>query len=583
MSRKDATGKKKETGKSAHEFRFLGNEALGAHRARKGFRFQDLWLSLQLLNWINQEDFRGVINEGADDVDACWYRGARRDLSASHTELTWQIHQLKDTLITRKLLAKILDSFVRKAASFPDSVSRYHLVATRCAEELRSLRVFIKQTRNHLVSYGAGSSFAEAAMKDFSEKLVCLGCNIEPSFVLEHVELDFDAGWVVQNEVFKDHFYLKLTSHGVPPEQLENAAQALVSLVSGEKVGALISREALLGLLKRFQPQVVQQDGSTTDPAAQIFTRASLSLERTQAGDTILITVLAGGGALLRLPNGRYGLIDCSRSAASQVTAYLGAFEIETLEFVALTHWDADRFNGVITVLNALRDTKYLMLPPLSKSVGQTIAHFLSEVDRALGRQIIGEVLHTSGRSTIWSSGDRPQATRIESFAAAGGDDKPFPSAIGRYAVRSHASRNDLSSVYRVSVGNRHFLITGDALKQRWMQLFNDLVGPEESFVADGFTLPRHGSSSAMNKAILERIANPAGFYGVVDPAPIYGLPHAELIKLVREANGEVLVVDDTPVHLLLTADGLFERRFALEKAGELRVMRPSGRDSRYS
>jgi hypothetical protein len=36
---------------------------------------------------------------------------------------------------------------------------------------------------------------------------------------------------------------------------------------------------------------------------------------------------------------------------------------------------------------------------------------------------------------------------------------------------------------------------------------------------------------------------------------------------MIRAANGELLVCDRTPVHLLLTRDGLFERRFPQRKS----------------
>jgi hypothetical protein len=59
-------------------FELLGNEALGGHRARKGFRFQDLWIAFHLLDWVTQDDFDGFVNEGLDDVDARWLHDRRR-------------------------------------------------------------------------------------------------------------------------------------------------------------------------------------------------------------------------------------------------------------------------------------------------------------------------------------------------------------------------------------------------------------------------------------------------------------------------------------------------------------------------
>jgi hypothetical protein len=71
----------------------------------------------------------------------------------------------------------------------------------------------------------------------------------------------------------------------------------------------------------------------------------------------------------------------------------------------------------------------------------------------------------------------------------------------------------------------------------------------------------------------------------VVDPAPRHALPDARVLDLVRATNGEILVCDSTPVHLLLTRDGLFERRFALSppsRGASGRVMGPAARAPRH-
>ncbi len=111
-------------------FYLLGNEAMGGHRARQGFRFQDLWLAFQLVDWITQQDFHGAVNEGLDDVDASWFRSDKRGRKNDSANFDWEIHQLKDTSITPKLLVEIFDGFRRKEKQFAATLSRYHIVAS---------------------------------------------------------------------------------------------------------------------------------------------------------------------------------------------------------------------------------------------------------------------------------------------------------------------------------------------------------------------------------------------------------------------------------------------------------------------
>src|SRR5262245_26094433 len=85
-------------------FELLGPEALGGVHARAGFRFQDLWIAFNLLDWVTQDDFRGFKNEGVDDVDVSLFQQGRR------TEpFDSKYYQLKDTLVTPAVLSKVLD------------------------------------------------------------------------------------------------------------------------------------------------------------------------------------------------------------------------------------------------------------------------------------------------------------------------------------------------------------------------------------------------------------------------------------------------------------------------------------------
>jgi hypothetical protein len=546
-------------------YKLLGAEALGGHRARAGFRFQDLWIAFQLLGWVTQDDFLGVVNEGIDDVDACWRHGGRRGAQdpTNPAARDWRIHQLKDTTITPPLLSEILDAFRRKEASFPATWSHYHVVATRCVERLNSLPALLQQTRNYLTTHGRDSAVAVAAVAEFADKLKRLGIGADATFVVDRVELNFTAGWVGDTDTFSRLFNANLAGYGIARERLAEAGRALIALVSGDQVGALLARADVTALLDGFKPKV---EGKPVLDATELPLAATQSRRASKAAldEPALISMFPGGAVLLRLPGGAHGLIDCGVDAAPQIIAWLDARKVDTLDFVAVSHWHFDRYGGVLSVLSALKRVRRLLLPSFPGKyrprLGRKLLDPLETTGPAHFR--IGELAVTNARSVIWQLGDDPGAgARVEAYAA----DMNDPEVVRLAAVGTGLERiNDFCTVFRVVVGSRSFLLTADATFPCWDRLFRRLVGPGKSLRADGLTVPHHGNRRALSQDLLAAIAEPSGFYAVVDPAPRWNFPDRQALALLRDGNGEILVCDGAPVHLMLTREGLFERRFAL-------------------
>jgi beta-lactamase superfamily II metal-dependent hydrolase len=277
-----------------------------------------------------------------------------------------------------------------------------------------------------------------------------------------------------------------------------------------------------------------------------------------------LISAFPGGAVLLRLPGGAHGLVDCGMEAASQIIACLDARQVDTLDFLAVSHWHFDRYSGILSVLSALKRVRRLLLPSFPGKYRRKLGRkLLDPIETAgLAHFRIGELAVTNARWVIWQLGDgAPAAARVEAYAANMNDPE-----VVRLAARGHGLENinDFCTVFRVVVGSRSFLLTADATFPCWDRLFRRLVGPGESLRADGLTVPHHGNRRALSQDLLAAIAEPAGFYAVVDPAPRWNFPQPEALALLRAGNGEILVSESALVHLLLTRDGLFERRFAL-------------------
>jgi hypothetical protein len=105
----------------------LAPTALGGVLARKGMRFQDLWLLQRIAGWTVDPLFRGFVNEGREDVDTFRYEDDRkRKYAVEH----WQ---LKDRFVTKSLLAEVLSGFnaqhLERIAHKQEPVSRFHLVS----------------------------------------------------------------------------------------------------------------------------------------------------------------------------------------------------------------------------------------------------------------------------------------------------------------------------------------------------------------------------------------------------------------------------------------------------------------------
>ena len=545
---------------------------------RRGFRFQDLWIAYKLMEWIYRDDFHGVINEGVDDVEVAWNRpkkAARKGNKKKLDDFDWEVFQLKDTSITANLLAEILDSFWRKSKSFPSTWSHFYLVATRAADRINNLPNLIKQTRRYCLAHSADSPIGKAAVKELAGKLVEIGIKTDVGFLLDQVDLDLVSSWVNDIDSFGRLFNNLLAGQGVPADRLDQAGDGLIQLVSGNKVGSLLLGTDVTALLDRYRaapgkrlparPQTVTPGKDMApvpkpDDARPILVAVNLKPEL-----SCQISLFPGNAALLGLPDGTYGLIDCDISAVSQVVPYLHDRGIETLDFIAISHWHIDHYSGMLSVLDAVKRVRQMLLPAISLEPSPTAKRFLEtlKADRSAdGKGQVGEVRNLNARQEIYrNDDDKRSKIVVTSYSPDHWSENTLREIHG--SSKFVQKLNDYCSVFRVSVGERSFLISTDATIKAWERVLRDLVGPGEPFLADGLTVPNHGASDSLSRQILGKIADPSGFYAVVEPSRRFNLPRSDVLDLIRKSSGELLMCDTSPVQLLLTRDGLFEQRLS--------------------
>src|SRR6516164_10954 len=115
----------------------LSPAALGGVLARKGMRFQDLWLLHQLAGWAVDVLFRGFVNEGREDVDSSRY------VDETRKKFVLDRWQLKDRLITKSLLAEVLAGFEAQSrerlARGATPIARFHFVSPAPHEDVWAL------------------------------------------------------------------------------------------------------------------------------------------------------------------------------------------------------------------------------------------------------------------------------------------------------------------------------------------------------------------------------------------------------------------------------------------------------------
>ena len=183
-----------------------------------------------------------------------------------------------------------------------------------------------------------------------------------------------------------------------------------------------------------------------------------------------------GQGVLFEC-NGHYMMIDGGgRGSSSYVVSYLKQQGIQALDCIAVSHYEEDHMSGIIGVLSAFMCDRLLL--PSYKGSG-ALYNSLAEVAMSNGCEII-----------------HPEAG--------------YEYALGEANVRvigpqrtDYPSDNDLSLCFRISYGDKSFLICGDA--QQTSEA--DMVDSGEDLSADVYVVNHHGSNTSSTDGFLDAVS----------------------------------------------------------------------------
>ena len=183
------------------------------------------------------------------------------------------------------------------------------------------------------------------------------------------------------------------------------------------------------------------------------------------------------GQSVLVESEGHFMLIDGGgRGASSYVISYLKQQGVETLDCVAVSHYEEDHMSGIIGALSVFPSDMFLA-PPYAGS-GEL---YQSLAVAALSNGCI--VLHP---------------------------DPGFEFTMGSAFVRvigpqrtDYTSDNDFSLCIKIQYGDTRFLICGDAQHESE----TDLVNSAEDLSADIYVVNHHGSNTSSMDAFLEQVS----------------------------------------------------------------------------
>ncbi|MBU5430104.1 MBL fold metallo-hydrolase [Kineothrix sp. MSJ-39] len=221
-----------------------------------------------------------------------------------------------------------------------------------------------------------------------------------------------------------------------------------------------------------------------------------------------------GQGNAILLKSGRHAmLVDAGNSnQGTKVQLYLTKQGVENLDYLVLTHPDADHIGGAPVII-----TKY--------DIGQI---FLSNYEK--------------DNQTIQKVNDAMQYKNLTAADYKVGDTFALGNASFTILgpVKEYADSNNASVALMVQNGNNRFLFTGDCESEAEA----DMVASQADLQADVYLAGHHGSDTASSQILMDAVSPT---YAVIScgEGNSYGHPHAEVLNRFRSMGIQVFRTDE--------------------------------------
>ena len=274
----------------------------------------------------------------------------------------------------------------------------------------------------------------------------------------------------------------------------------------------------------------------TTKPPHQVSGQVELHMIDVGQGDAILIASEEG-----------YMLIDTgdnTNDSRNALTSYLQDLGVTTLDWLVLTHPDADHIGGAEKVLE-MCEVENVMLSDITHSsqlyINMMEAILESDANIHIVEEKNGEKDTETGNLTasMYHAGDTFSWGEIDY------------TILGPISI-DQDDRNNASVVLRMVYGTNSFLLTGDMEKEEEEELLSYFGA--EFFNCDILKVGHHGSGTSSSAALLAK-ATPKYALISCGEGNKYGHPHSEAITRLEGANATIYRTDLVG-HIVVVSDG---------------------------
>lgn len=273
------------------------------------------------------------------------------------------------------------------------------------------------------------------------------------------------------------------------------------------------------GIISKPKPQSTaeQNNGLPAPPAATADGELGIHFLDVGQGDSVLLTC---NDATVLIDTG-----DTKKAATQYIVDYLQALHIEKIDYLILTHPDADHIGGAPTIISTF-EIGTVIMPDHAKSTS-IFNRTLDAIEESGAECIFGEA------GQVYTEG----ALQMR-FLAPNSD--------------KYSDTNDYSIVMRVLYGDTAILLTGDAEKTSEHEMLKKYSSFE--FRADLMKAGHHGSNTSNSEDLL-RAADPEWIVVSCGEDNKYGHPHAEFLDRA-ESLGITVYRTDLEGTIVFVSDG---------------------------
>ena len=238
------------------------------------------------------------------------------------------------------------------------------------------------------------------------------------------------------------------------------------------------------------------------------------------------------GDAILIASEEGYMLIDTgdnTKDSRNALTSYLDNLGVTKLDWLVITHPDADHIGGAVQVLS-MCEVENVMLSDITHSsqlyINMMEAILESDAKIHIVEEKSGQKDTETGDLTanIYHAGDTFSWGEIDY------------TILGPISI-DQSDRNNASVVLRMVYGSNSFLLTGDMEKEEEEELLQYFDA--SFFDCDVLKVGHHGSSTSSSAALLSR-ATPKYALISCGEGNTYGHPHTEAITRLESANAAI-------------------------------------------